>query len=154
MSKLLVVFAIAGILGGCSPSSPTPTPTPTPLPAVTEADVAEARSQLVTNGVTASELTEACGYYAGNGWAYTDAWNAANKAAADADHTPALRRIADVVTDVSIAAEDIATPTGWAVSLAESIDKPLAEWTEADHTRYEGAIVARKRQLVEPLCTQ
>ena len=150
----MAVFAIAGMPSGCSSSSPTSTPTPTPLPAVTDDDVAEARSRLITEGVTASELTEACDYYADNGWAYIDAWVAANKAAADADHAPALRRIADVVTDVSIAADDIASPTEWAVSVAESIDKPIAEWTEAEHAHYEGAIVARKRQLIEPLCTQ
>ena len=116
--------------------------------------MADARSRLAAQGVTTSELVEACSYYANNGWAYTDAWNAANKVAADADHDPVLRRIADVVTDVSIITEDIATPTDWVLSVAERIDKPPAEWTEADNASYDSAIVARKRQLLEPLCTQ
>ena len=135
------------MLSGCGSSTPlpTPSPTPTPLPAVTGTDVAEARSRLATQGITASELTEACGYYANNGWSYTDAWNAALNVAP--------QRITDVITDVSIVTEDIATPTEWVVAVAESIAKPLGEWTEADHVHYEGAVTARKRQLLEPLCT-
>ena len=116
--------------------------------------MADALSRLATQGITASELTEACSYYSNNGWAYTDAWNAANKVAADSSHAPALRRIADVVKDISTVAEDIAIPTDWAVSVATSIDKPLAEWTETDHASYESVIIAQKRQLLEPLCTQ
>ena len=146
LACILAVLAIAGILSGCSSSSPTPTQTPTPLPAITGDDVAEARSRLVTQGVTASELTEACSYYANNGWAYTDTWNAANNVAP--------QRIANVITDVSIVVEEIATPTEWVLSVAESIDKPLAEWTEADNDTYDSAIITRKRQVIEPLCTQ
>ena len=151
---ILALFAIAGMLGGCSSGSPTPTPTstplptptPTPLPAITGNDVTEARSRLVTRGVTASELTEACSYYAANGWAFTDAWNATIGVAP--------QRTTDVITDVSIVVEEIATPTEWVVSIAESIGKPLAEWTEADNDTYDSAIITRKRQVIEPLCTQ
>lgn len=62
-------------------------------------------------------------------------------------------RLEEVITDVSIVVEDIVFPDGWAVSVLEGMgyfDK--AEWTEADQARYEGVIVARKRQLMEPLC--
>ena len=158
--------------------------------------MADARSRLAAQGVTASELAAACSYYATNGWSSTDAWNAAiddRVAATDLLHevtyeensealtsylkgTPVpadtltnpdhasfeeerniiierFTRLEDVITDVSIVAEDIATPTDWVLSVAGRIDKPLAEWTEADHASYEGAIIARKRQLLEPLCT-
>ena len=183
------------MLSGCSSDSPTSTPTPTPLPVVTGDNVADARSRLAAQGVTASELAAACNYYESNGWSFTDAWNASiddRVAATDLLHkvtyeeysealssylmgTPVptdtltkpdrvpfeeerdiiierFTRLADVITDMSIVAEDIATPTDWALSVVASIEKPLAEWTEADHTSYEGAIIARKRQLLEPIC--
>ncbi len=148
--SILALIIIVGMLSGCSSSPLTatsmPTPTSTPLPAVSEGDVAEARSRLVATGITTSELTEACGYYANNDWSYTNTWNAANGVAS--------QRIADVVTDISAVVEDIATPTEWVVSVAESIGKPLAEWTEADNDFYDSTIINRKRELLEPLCTQ
>lgn len=150
LASTLAAFAFAGVLGGCG-SSPPP---PSPLPEVTEDDVVEALSRLEEWGVTASELSKACKYYIDHSWSYIDAWNSANKVAVDAYPAPAPRRIVDVVVDVGRVADDIAIPDGWAVSVAMSIDESLEDWTEADHVRYEGMIVARKRQLIEPLCTQ
>ena len=140
----LTVLALAWSLGGCA-STPAADPS-APLPAITDEDVADARSQLTKQGISASELAEACEYYAANAWSFIDAWNAT--------YEGEPTRMTDVVTDISMVVEGIAVPADWATSVAENFDRPLDEWTEADHLRYEKIIVARKRELLEPLCSR
>ena len=173
LAGVLVVIAVAGLMWGCgcgsAPSASGPASAPAPVqtltgdelaatgtgPAkrgvtpiefqpVTDADVAEARSRLAASGVTSAELAEACGYYADNGWAYAEARNAARSVGP--------RRVAEVVTEVSAVAENIAMPREWVSSVAEGIDRPAAEWTEAERDVYGRAVMVRKRTLIEPLC--
>ena len=113
--------------------------------------MAAAQSILSQGGVTASALEEACGYYANHGWSFTDAYATANRTAWESNsplHIPAL------IGAIHFVAEDLTLPDEWAELVAKSIDKPLDEWTEADHSHYQGVTDARKRQLIEPLCTQ
>ncbi len=134
------------------PTVPVP---PVSAEAVSEVD--EAHSRLTAAGVTASELRSACTYYAENEFAYTTAWAEANKVAADAGSDPDPRRIADVVTQVSTVVEDIVLPEGFALGVVATMEaktsKPLSDWGEAEHTQYDDAIIARKRQLIDPLCS-
>ena len=119
--------------------------TPTEFSTVTDADVAAARSRLVSMGVTPAELAEACEYYAGNGWVYADAWNAAMSAGRP--------RIGEVVAEVNGVAEEIALPGEWVRSITGSVDRSPALWTEAERDAFDRAIVVRKSKLIEPLCT-
>ncbi len=117
--------------------------------------VADALSRLTTEwDVTPSELDEACRYYAAHGWIYPDAWNAASEVAQGTSLSSAARRTTDVIAHVAVVAEEIAVPKDWAMSVYESIGKPLEDWTETDHATYEGIIDARVGELVEPLCAQ
>ena len=111
---------------------------------MTDADVAEARSRLVSMGVTPAELAEACEYYAVNGWVYTDAWNVAMSAGRP--------RIGEVVTEVNGLAEEIALPGEWVRSITGSVDRSTALWTETERDAFSRAIVVRKSKLIEPLC--
>ena len=117
---------------------------PTEFSTVTDSDVAEARSRLISQGVTSSELSEACRHYADGEWDYASAWD-------DAMRT-SPRRIAEVVAEVNGVAEDIALPGEWVTSVAGSVDRPPALWTEAERAAFDRAIVVRKSKLIEPLC--
>ena len=170
---LLTVFAATFVVVlqfiGCVPGSPSssspPDPTqpvpvdvgrptgttsiarvdaPTEFSTVTDADVDEARSRLVSAGVTPAELAEACGHYADNGWTYAEAWEAARGAG--------RQRIAEVVTAVNSVAEEIALPGEWVRSVTGSLGGSPATWTEAERGAFDRAIVVRKSKLIEPLC--
>ena len=111
---------------------------------MTDSDVAEARSRLLSQGVTPSELAEACGHYGDSGWDYAAAWDAATRTSP--------RRIAEVVADVNGVAEDIALPGEWVTSVTGSVDRPPALWTEAERDAFDHAVAVRKSKLIEPLC--
>ncbi len=106
--------------------------------------MAEARSRLISRDVTLAELAEACGHYADNGWAYSEALSAASSAGP--------RRVAEVVAEVSAVAEEIALPREWVASVSAGVDRPAAEWTKAERNTFARAIVVRKSTLIEPLC--
>ena len=162
LTGILAALAIAGLLNGCSSSPPTPTPTSLPLSPLSADAVGKIHFALTQVGVTASELEAACGYYANHGWSFDDAWKAANKAAWEVSPPdPLLTRLVDVISAVHFMAsavhfmaEDFAIPEDWAVSVVKSLDRSVENWTEADYAHYEGVTDARKRQLIEPLCTQ
>ena len=111
---------------------------------MTDSDVAEARSRLVSQGVTSSELSGACAHYADGEWDYAAAWDAAMSVSS--------RRIAEVVVAVNGVAEDIALPGEWVASVTGSVDRPPALWTEEERAAFDRAIVVRKSKLIEPLC--
>ena len=111
---------------------------------MTDADVAEAWSRLVSMGVTPAELAEACVRYAEHGWSHAEAWDAAVSAGRP--------RIAEVVAEVNGVAEDIALPGEWVRSITGSVDRPPALWTEAERDAFDRAVVVRKGKLIEPLC--
>ena len=160
-----MLLALVGPLNGCVSGSPAPAPvqpapvdgltstgetpiarvdTPTEFSTVTDADVAEARSWLVSMGVTRAELAEACGHYADHGWSHAEAWDAAVSAARP--------RIAEVVAEVNGVAEEIALPGEWVRSITGSVDRSPALWTEAERDAFDRAVVVRKSKLIEPLC--
>ena len=118
--------------------------TPTEFSTVTDADVDEARSRLDSMGVTPAELAAACRHYADSVWSHSEAWDAAMSAGRP--------RIAEVVAEVNGVAEDIALPGEWVRSIAGSVDRPLALWTQTERDAFDRAIVVRKSKLIEPLC--
>ena len=169
LASVLAVVAVTGLLCGCVSGSAPPAPgaapasvaigddpatnsagsgrrgiAPTEFSTVSEADVAEARSRLMSRGVTLAELGEACLHYADNGWAYSEALSAASSAGP--------RRVAEVVAEVSAVAEEIALPREWVASVSAGVDRPAAEWTEAERSTFARAVVVRKSKLIEPLC--
>ncbi len=167
--RVLAAVAVTGLLCGCvsgsAPPAQAPAPelvaigddpaatsagsgrrgiAPTEFSTVTDVDVAEARSRLISRGVTPAEMAEACGHYADNGWAYSEALSAASSAGP--------RRIAEVVAEVSAVAEEIALPREWVASVSAGVDRPASEWTEVERSTFARAVVVRKSKLIEPLC--
>ncbi len=161
--NILAMLVIAGVVNGCTTGSPAPAPVaigddpattsadsgrrgvaPTEFSTVSDADVAEARSRLVSMGVTPADLAEACEYYADSGWSHAEAWDAAMSAGRS--------RIVEVVAEVNGVAEEIALSGEWVRSITGSVGRSPALWTETERDAFDRAIVVRKSRLIEPLC--